>query len=49
MGVVHHLMGLRKLRNLKVAATKSLNLGLNFLIEACPKDRKHIGGGEAPV
>ena len=30
MGVVHHLMGLRKLRNLKVAATKSLNLGLNI-------------------
>ena len=30
MGVVHHLMGLRKLRNLKVAATKSLNLGINI-------------------
>jgi hypothetical protein len=26
--VFHHLMGLRKLRNLKVAATKSLNLGI---------------------
>ena len=25
--VFHHLMGARKLRNLKVAATKSLNLG----------------------
>jgi len=24
--VVHHLMGIRKLRNLKVATTKSLNL-----------------------
>jgi hypothetical protein len=24
---LHHLMDLRKLRNLKVAATKSLNLG----------------------
>ena len=31
-GVFHHLMYLRKLRNLKVAATKSLNSGCLELV-----------------